>query len=105
DYKLKLLFESWDIQEKWQFALSWFTVVLAVVVYHALRYCIVMVEKNIVGYRTSQKNSDKDTTSLTSPFSFSDSTMLKHRFVHSFLSALNYGVTLTIPFLIHNISK
>jgi hypothetical protein len=37
DYKLKLLFEGWDIEEKWQFALSWFAVMFAVIVYHYLK--------------------------------------------------------------------
>jgi hypothetical protein len=51
DYKLKLLWESWDIQEEWQFALSWLAVFLAVVLYHALHFVIysleaVMREKN-----------------------------------------------------------
>lgn len=37
DYKLKLLFEWWDIQEKWQFALSWIVVCCASIAYHAIR--------------------------------------------------------------------
>lgn len=44
DYKLKLLWNSWDIQEEWQFALSWIAVFLAVIVYQALHYVIYSVE-------------------------------------------------------------
>lgn len=40
DYRLKLLFVTWDITEKWQFGLSWLAVCLAVIVYHALRFYI-----------------------------------------------------------------
>ena len=44
DYQLQLLWESWDIQEQWQYALSWIVVFLAVVLYHGIHYVIYSVE-------------------------------------------------------------
>ena len=38
-YQLKLLFRSWDIQTKTQFALSWFAVMFAVIFFHFMKYC------------------------------------------------------------------
>lgn len=37
-YQLKLLFDSWNITEGWQFALTWFAVVISVVIYHFMEY-------------------------------------------------------------------
>lgn len=44
DYKLKLLWDSWDITEEWQFCLSWLAVFLAVVLYHGLHYVVFSLE-------------------------------------------------------------
>lgn len=44
DYQLQLLWESWDIEEEWQYALSWIAVFLAVVLYHGVHYVIYSVE-------------------------------------------------------------
>ena len=46
-YQLKLLFRSWDIEEKWQFALSWFAVVFAVIFYHWMK-CIYRKLSNLL---------------------------------------------------------
>jgi hypothetical protein len=100
DYKLKLLFVSWDIQEKWQFALSWITVSLAVVVYHFIRFHIGELESHMaksrlkaapdsINYGTNLLSKRDDSSSNNSR------TMLKMRLQHAFLSALNYGVSAT----------
>ena len=44
DYKLTLLFNPWIIEEKWQFALAWVAVVLAVILYHSIHYVIFSIE-------------------------------------------------------------
>ncbi|RYG93528.1 copper transporter family protein, partial [archaeon] len=106
DYKLKLLFESWDIQEKWQFALSWFTVVLAVVVYHALRYCIGEVELWMSDWRRRSYGTPSSSaygTSLlkkeeTVLFTSDPKSRTKLRLLHAFLSALQYGVRICLLF-------
>lgn len=43
-YQTKILWDGWDIQTQWEFALSWFAVALAAVFYHALRFLIFLVE-------------------------------------------------------------
>ena len=57
DYQLKLLWESWDIQEEWQFALSWLAVFLAVILYHALHFVIYSLEAVM---REEKKINDTD---------------------------------------------
>ena len=44
DYKLQLLWDSWNITQEWQFILSWIAVFLAVVLYHGLHYVIFALE-------------------------------------------------------------
>ena len=38
DYKLKIVFDSWDVTTKWQFAFSWLAVVLITIGYQALKH-------------------------------------------------------------------
>jgi len=38
DYQLKVVFDWWDITTKWQFAISWFAIVLATIGYQGLKY-------------------------------------------------------------------
>jgi hypothetical protein len=38
DYQLKVVFDWWDITTKWQFAISWFAILLATIGYQGLKY-------------------------------------------------------------------
>lgn len=38
EYKVKILFDDWNVTEKWQFVLSWFAIVLATIIYHWMKY-------------------------------------------------------------------
>ena len=91
-YKLKLLFSSWDITEKWQFALTWFAVILAVVFYHWMKVWISAVEKEMKlvhsGHRISSPLLARSATVLTSW-----SPQLKLRLLHSFITCLSYAVS------------
>ncbi len=48
DYQLKLLFDSWDITTKWQFALSWFAVVAATATYQGVKFWLITFESKIL---------------------------------------------------------
>jgi len=37
-YKVKILFDDWNVTEKWQFVLSWFAIVIACIIYHWMKY-------------------------------------------------------------------
>ena len=43
-YKLKLLFDGWDVQTQWEFGLTCLAVGLAAVIYQAMRFLIFVVE-------------------------------------------------------------
>mmetsp|Transcript_15721 Transcript_15721/g.21595 ORF Transcript_15721/g.21595 Transcript_15721/m.21595 type:complete len:487 (+) Transcript_15721:50-1510(+) len=49
-YRLRLLFSSWDITKPWQFALTFFAVMLAVVFYHFLECVTGCFEKGMILY-------------------------------------------------------
>ena len=46
-YKLKILFDDWDVQTKWQFLLSFIAVVIAGICYHYLRYNVAVLEQRL----------------------------------------------------------
>lgn len=101
DYQTKLIFNAWDITTKWEFAIAWFGIVLAGVVYHALRYVITAVEYEIktVSLRSFVNGETSETATLLNPNNKprKDSELpagakLKLRLIHAFLSAINYGV-------------
>lgn len=96
DYQLKLLFNSWDIQEKWQFALSWFAVVLATIVYHGIRHFMSLVEDSM--YQQKIKGSSQnlllksDYSSQREPLFSSSVPYWQLRLLHAVTSGVNYGV-------------
>jgi Ctr copper transporter family len=42
-------FSSWKIETKWEFALSWFAVVIFAIIYHAIRYLMYILEDYMHG--------------------------------------------------------
>ena len=63
DYKLKILFDWWDVKEQWQFVLSWIIIVLFSVLYHFIKYCTVLHETGIF-YKRYMNYSNPDSTTL-----------------------------------------
>ena len=112
DYQLKLLFESWDIKNRWQFALSWLAVVGATISYQGIKFWLIYYETNLMikaTKRSSIADQVEDTNELpVNVFSnggslmdsLLDSSMMnmsfKERIVHAFVSAVNYGFALLL---------
>mmetsp|Transcript_36055 Transcript_36055/g.36742 ORF Transcript_36055/g.36742 Transcript_36055/m.36742 type:complete len:162 (-) Transcript_36055:210-695(-) len=102
DYKLKLLFDSWDIQTKWQFFLSWLTVCLMTIFYHFVKYLIICLEDIC----TKKYGASSDDVRVADLFKrlipegngASDRAMMRcvYRLIHSTLVALNYGLALML---------
>ena len=53
-YKTSILFTSWKVQTKWEFALSWFAVAIFAIMYHAFRFLIYTLEEHM--YRPYTEN-------------------------------------------------
>lgn len=101
DYQLKVIFDAWDITTKLEFAIAWFGVVLAGVLYHALRYVITAVEYEIkqISLRSFVNGETSETTFLN-PSSkaiknseLPASAKMKLKLFHAILSAMNYAVS------------
>ena len=105
DYKLKLLFSDWDIKEKWQFALSWIAVMLAVVLYHALKYYegkleehMLQILKNNAAEIEHEQNIKQILMGATAPSAKPHQTpyFLRLRVMHSLVAGIGYGVALML---------
>lgn len=106
DYQVSILFSSWKCETKWQFALSWFVILLAAIVYHALRYMIYLVEDNMGDASVDSKNNESrrlvdSSNGYEGDHSSSDNTMstgkyLSIRLFHSLLSGMTYGWALLL---------
>ena len=46
-YKTSILFTTWKVQTKWEFALSWFAVAIFAIMYHAFRFLIYTLEEHM----------------------------------------------------------
>ena len=46
-YKTSILFTSWKVQTKWEFALSWIAVAIFAIMYHAFRFLIYTLEEHM----------------------------------------------------------
>ena len=60
DYKLKLLFDSWNITEGWQFALTWVAVVISVVTYHFMEYFRVTLQHGMLTLLSNLQDGQAD---------------------------------------------
>jgi hypothetical protein len=109
DYKLSLLFSPWIIEEKWQFALAWVAVVLAVILYHSLHYVIFSIEAAMRYSYSVVRDSDggdiemnvKRTNEPSLLFgSFDASRSLsgawKMRLIHAILGGASYALALLL---------
>ena len=112
DYKLKLLFDAWDIEEKWQFALSWCVVVLATILYHYFKYIEGTIQLQMFRAQKEEsvgRESDPQVSSLliigSTTISKSgkpaasktqSSYFLKLRIAHAIIGGLLYGLALML---------
>lgn len=113
-YKVSILFSSWEVSSKWEFTLSCFAIILATIIYHAVRYLIYILE-DFMYLKTRQGSSIIDRTEYTkvgepnlddervTATDMSDASVhlsaaryLLLRAVHSVLSGLNYGLALML---------
>ena len=97
DYRLKLLFEAWNIQEVWQYALAWVGVMMGVVCFHAIKSSIIDLEeyidrvKEAYGYSPHPVMIKRNHQSVVERFLPPKMAIL--RIFHSLFSALNYAVS------------
>jgi hypothetical protein len=118
DYKMQLVFDSWDIQTKTQYFFTWIFIVLAVVGWHGLKYVqSTIIEESIrkgaltyksnnlddIEYTTiknSKLNSERQKFSSSQVLNAESSEQLKRlmmlRLIHSFITATSYGVALLL---------
>ena len=95
DYRLKLLFDSWNIEEKWQFLLSWMFVVMAVIFYHFLKYEEGNIQEKLFKSIRPGSIENGDGTLLKSKKDNggnSAQSFKRLRLTHSFIAGLTYAV-------------
>jgi hypothetical protein len=106
-YQLQILFDSWNVTTKGQFALSWFAVVISVVAYHGMKYALLKMEKNenSAVYKRIPNESAGATMGIDSTIvggtfksdsAISHQLSMKFRVYHALLSGLNYGMSLML---------
>ena len=120
DYQLQLIFSSWNIKTRSEYTFAWFAVVIAVVCWHGLKYFLsTFVEESLRHIMASTKTISRDDTeysNINSPLAISEtaksttthlllvtgktSTTWKRililRVLHSFVSAIIYGMALLL---------
>lgn len=118
DYRLKLIFNSWDVQTKTQYFFTWVFVVLAVIAWHGLKHLqTTLVEENMKSVIQNSKvmshddsdfvnnNPQIEATKLNSGSNFllpeGKASLNSRKFwilrlTHSLLSALMYGLALML---------
>ena len=101
-YQLKLLFRSWDIQEKWQFAFSWFAVVLAVIFYHWMKSVYRKLTVLLESTNTAEVSllNNARTVSYSRQITLIDDvltvTFFQLTFIRAFWNSLLYGMSLML---------
>ena len=122
DYQLKIVWDGWDVQTQWQFALSWFAVMLMTVGYQGLKYQYTALEAYIMSLRLKRNDSGDDKSASPSDKSAMDlgasapvssrqsiyeklmdnvvggasEVPFKYIIVHAVLGTLNYAVALIL---------
>mmetsp|Transcript_21135 Transcript_21135/g.30285 ORF Transcript_21135/g.30285 Transcript_21135/m.30285 type:complete len:171 (-) Transcript_21135:161-673(-) len=116
DYKVQLLFSSWDIQTAWQFSIAWIMVFGSVILYHWMKYLLSILEDKIAVALGKRKISSGDSiendalepterTALYGGFNlthvYSDdtgvcNTLFLLRTLHAILNALTYALALLL---------
>ena len=92
-FHTQLLFDSFIITEPWQFALTWFAVVLTVVAYCCLQHVIQSLDASMENYLRCGGASSADGSVLKFERPVGWQTV---KFVHAALSALKYGLSLML---------
>ena len=116
DYKLQLLFTSWDIKTKGQFIATWLFVVFGVVCWHGLKYLLTTFVEGSIRHHVMNTKTDTEYAKSGSPQGLTVSTksdssrllllegktsttwkrLLILRVVHAFIAACIYGLTLLL---------
>ena len=93
EYKVTILWDQWEVKEKWQYALSWFAIVLAAAFYHVFRFANEWIKQQLL--IPNQGNADVD-VGLISNKSSTPSSTLKWRIAHALVSGASYGYALLL---------
>lgn len=94
-YQLTLLFSSWQIKHPWQFALAWFFVFLASMLYHYMKVLVTLVEEKI--WRIKNNGSGEGMPLLGRGLAIpTSSSQMKYRLLHAILNSLTYALALLL---------
>lgn len=113
DYRVQILFDGWDVTEKWQFALSWFAVVILTVVYHFSKHGLLVLEKYMAtiankrlsfdsGYGSVQKGEQNDSSHtlnaslVPNKKNGKELVPLIYYIAHALYTGFNYGYSLLL---------
>ena len=88
EYKVTILWDSWEVKEKWQYALSWFAIVLAAAFFHAMRWGNEQVKKQMI--------TDAIGTAKTGERLSTTQPELKWRVLHALIAGASYGYALML---------
>ncbi len=92
DYKLKLLFTWWDINDPWQYVLSWIVVVVCMVLFHLMKYVLVVIEREMKQVNSTSSSKVWYIAKLV-PLVPGGSVLMKLRVIHALFNASMYAVS------------
>jgi len=99
DYRVKVVWDGWDITSKTEFAFSWLMVLVMGVFYHVFRYTLLRVEEDMRKMVSSSYEgllAGEKSDGMGISVSEDASGMLMLRIKHACLSALHYTLALLL---------
>jgi len=91
EYKVTILWDSWEVKEKWQYALSWFAIVFAAAFFHIFRWAMEHVKKEMF----KKQYSKLDSSLLSNDIPVANPP-LQWRIAHALLAGASYGYALML---------
>lgn len=106
-YKLQLLFSGWNISERWQFALTWFAVLLAAMSLHILDCLLVSLRNSMITILKSEAQEISDVPGSNAAVAVVTTDLVVQKtkrpigwqavkIIHGLLSGMKYGLSLLL---------